>query len=110
MCVFLLGISGDFSRYGKVITVPNINKTYIVLFFQPQYPVCLYCVMNKEQFKQIREQLNETQAQFAKRLGYKTWSTISYKENGHQPITNRDELMLREHAHILDKKNPSEEG
>jgi DNA-binding transcriptional regulator YiaG len=59
--------------------------------------------LTKEGFKKIREGLGKTQKEFATMLGYKTGITISYKENGHMPISERDKLMLQPHLHLLEE-------
>ena len=57
--------------------------------------------MTKEEFKAIRKHLGETQEVFAKRLGYKAWRTIHYKENGDRSITARDEQLLKDYLPII---------
>lgn len=63
--------------------------------------------MTKEQFKEIRESLNETQSNFATRLGYTSHITIAFKESGFRKITAQDEMIIRAYIHTGGIKEPN---
>jgi DNA-binding transcriptional regulator YiaG len=55
-------------------------------------------ILSKEEFKAVREFLNESQKTFAERLGYSSGAVIiSKKETGDRNITQQDTIILKPH-------------
>ena len=52
--------------------------------------------MTAKQFKKLRKKLGLTQSEFAKALFYTRTATISDKERGLAPITDKDVRIIKE--------------